>query len=155
MTMTMTMTREALRRSSLDELEAQFCQAIMGPVPTQRYRGEVLHRVDTPFARTLTASLLMLPFERMGFGVDFSERDWFFLDPRLHLGRFRMEPGPSRWRDTSVLRLVYDASRLPFRGLLYDEVKPLSDSLCLGLGGINRGPGQGELFFFLLEADPL
>ena len=29
--------------------------------------------------------------------------------------------------------MAYDVSRLPFRGVLYDEVKPLSDAVCLGL----------------------
>lgn len=65
----------------------------------------------------------------------------------------RDDCSPSRWRDTQTLQLHYDLTRLPFRGQLYDEVKPLSETLCLGLGGLNRQPEkEGDLFFFLLEA---
>ena len=43
--------------------------------------------------------------------------------------------------------------RLPrfVRDMLYDEVKPLSERLILGIGGINRGRGEGEHLFFALE----
>jgi hypothetical protein len=34
--------------------------------------------------------------------------------------------------------------------LLYDEVKMLSPSLCLGIGGINAARGRGDHFFFAL-----
>lgn len=95
---------------------------------------------------------MLVPFERLSFGVDFVRRTWFFVHHAVRMGRFRIEPGRSRWRDTDTLRLRYDVSRLPFRGLLYDEVKPLGDGLCLGLGGIDFDRGRGDLFFFLLEA---
>jgi hypothetical protein len=51
------------------------------------------------------------------------------------------------WVDFSRRRWAFFTPRL---GLLYDEVKPLSEDLCLGMGGVNRGPGEGELFFFAL-----
>ncbi|PKN31442.1 MAG: hypothetical protein CVU63_23915, partial [Deltaproteobacteria bacterium HGW-Deltaproteobacteria-20] len=61
--------------------------------------------------------------------------------------------GPSRWRDTQTIRLHYHPSRLPgaVRTFLYDEVKPLTESLCLGIGGINAPRGRGEQFLFSLE----
>lgn len=61
--------------------------------------------------------------------------------------------GPSRWRDTEAVTLHYERSRLPapIRGVLYDEVKPLTDTICLGLGGINAERGDGDQFFFALE----
>lgn len=145
-------TVQGLRDSPLEALEQLYRDAPTGPVPARRFRGEVLRRVDTRFARSTTATALLVPFERLPFGVDFETCTWFFLHARVRLGRFRVEPGRSRWRETQTLRLVYDVSRLPFRGVLYDEVKPLNDTLCLGLGGLNRGVGMGDLFFFLLEA---
>jgi hypothetical protein len=35
--------------------------------------------------------------------------------------------------------------------MLYDEVKPLSADLLLGLGGVNAETGEGDHFFFTLE----
>lgn len=144
-------TANELRGSSLEVLERLYREAPMGPLPSRRFRGEVLHRVDTSFARSTTASAVSLPFERLSFGIDFERCAWFFVHPRLRLGHFRMEPGLSRWRDTQTLRLHYEVSRLPIRWALYDEVKPLSQTLCLGLGGLNYEVGTGDLFFFLLE----
>lgn len=139
-----------LRTASLEELEKLYREAPLRPVPARVFRGEVLHRIDAPFARTKTGRAVITPFERVPFGVDFEACAWFFVHPRLRVGRFRLEQGRSRWRDTQTQQLHYDVSRLPFRGTLYDEVKPLSDTLCLGLGGLNRE--AGDLFFFLLEA---
>lgn len=143
-------TAQDLRSSGLEVLEQIYREAPVGPLPARVFEGEVLHRVASPFARSLTASAVVLPFERLSFGVDFSTGAWFFVHRRVQLGHFRVVPGPSRWRATQTLQLHYDVSRLPFRGVLYDEVKPLSQTLCLGLGGLNRDPG--DLFFFLLEA---
>jgi len=114
--------------------------------------GRVLQRIDTRFAHSRTGAAVALPFERLSFGIDFARCAWFFLHPRLRAGHFRLQPGRSRWRDTQTLQLHYEVSRLPFRGLLYDEVKPLGDTLALGLGGLNRDVGTGDLFFFLLQA---
>jgi len=146
-------TGQQLQERPLRELEALYQDSAVGPVPAGRFRGQALHRVDTRFARSLTATALLVPFERLPFGIDFDARRWFFLRLPTGLGHFRIEPGRSRWRATDTLKLIYDVSRLPLRGLLYDEVKPLSDTLCLGLGGLNRGAGTGELFYFLLEAE--
>jgi hypothetical protein len=97
--------------------------------------------------------MLTLGFVRLPFGIDFDRRRWFFVDPRLLVGRFATECGPSRWRDTDSVRLTYHGSRLPriIRSSLYDEVKPLSDELCLGMGGINADRGTGDHFFFALR----
>ena len=147
------MTGRALRESSLDALEALYRDAPRGPTPTRRFRGEVLCGVDSPFARSALAAAVRAPFERLSFGVDFGTRTWFFVHPRVRMGRFRIDPGPSRWREAETLRLRYDTSRLPIRGLLYDEVKPLHETLCLGLGGLDFERGHGDLFWFVLEAE--
>ena len=96
--------------------------------------------------------IIWMGFDLLRFGIDFDDARWFFVAPRMRVGHFRASVGPSRWRDTSTVRLDYDVSRLPgpVRGLLYDEVKPLSDDLCLGIGGTNADRGEGERFFFAL-----
>ena len=142
-------TAPELRGSPLEVLERLYRDAPARPAPARRFRGEVLHRIASPYARRWSSAAVLLPFARLRFGVDFGSGAWFFVHPRVQLGHFRVEAGPSRWRDTQTLQLHYDVSRLPFRGVLYDEVKPLSDTLCLGLGGLDREPG--DLFFFLLE----
>ena len=147
-------TAQALRDSPIEALEQLYREAPARPAPPRRFRGEVLHRVDTPFARSAAITALLVPFERAPFGVDFVTRTWFFFHPRLRVGHFRVEPGRSRWRDTEALLMRYDVSRLPIRGVLYDEVKPLGDTLCLALGGLDFERGTGDLFFFLLEAMP-
>lgn len=146
-------TGQELRNSSLEALERLYRSTPPRPAPRGSFHGEVLHRVNSPFARSMSAAAVTWPFERLRFGVDFNAGAWFFLHPGLRLARFRLTPGPSRWRDAQTLQLHYDLSQLPFREQLYDEVKPLSDTLCLGLGGLNRQPeNEGDLFFFLLEA---
>ncbi len=144
-------TIQTLRGSSVEDLERLYRDAPVAPMPLRRYRGEALARVSTRFARSVPISALLVPWERLPFGIDFAARTWFFFHPRVRTGRFRIEPGRSRWRDTDTLRMRYDVSRLPIRSLLYDEVKPLDETLCLGLGGINFGKGRGDLFFFALE----
>ncbi len=148
-------TLRDLRQSSIEELERLYRDAPIGPAPRGRFRGEALARVDTRFARAAPITAMLAPWERMRFGIDFATRTWFFVHPRVRMGRFRLEPRRSRWRDTETFRMLYDVSRLPLRGLLYDEVKPLDDSLCLGLGGINFERGRGDLFFFALEGERL
>jgi len=145
-------TIQSLRDSSVEELERLYRDAPLAPAPLGRFRGEALARVSTRFARSAPITAMLVPWERVSFGIDFAARTWFFFHPRLRTGRFRLEAGRSRWRDTDTLRMLYDVSRLPIRGLLYDEVKPLDETLCLGLGGINFGRGRGDLFFFALEA---
>lgn len=146
----MTISAKELRGSSLEALEQIYRDVPVGPAPSTLFRGQVLKPIDTAFARSRTGWAVTLPFERLPFGIDFARGAWFFGHPQLQAGHFRISPGRSRWRATQTLQLHYDVSRLPFRGVLYDEVKPLSDTLALGLGGLNRD--AGDLFFFVLEA---
>jgi hypothetical protein len=145
---------EALRRADLGELEALYAEPGSVDVPRGRYRGTVLRRLhnrgaDNPWLRGLE----WLGFEAISFGVDFDERVWLFTARQIALGRFDPRPGSSRWRDTETVQLHYAASRLPgiVKAGLYDEVKPLTGDLCLGLGGIRARAGLGDHFFFALR----
>jgi len=136
---------------SLDELERVYREAPFGPLPTGLFRGRVVAWLDTPGSRRpIYRAPERVMFGLTPFGVDFDHNGWWFLSPRLLAGRFVAAAGPSRWRTTETLRLDYSVSRLPGRGLLYDEVKPLAADLCLGIGGINANRGEGDHFFFSL-----
>jgi hypothetical protein len=150
------LTLAELRHHSLAQLEELYAEQRPVTVPLGFYRGTHLKWLDTAGARhRLLRPVVDLLFRRTPFGVDFERKRWFFFQRGLGMGRFAAQVGPSRWRDTETVRLTYDRSRLPWpiRRLLYDEVKPLSDSLCLGLGGVNAETGQGEYFYFALERD--
>ena len=137
------------------ELEALYVEPRPVSVPRGCYRGVHLAWLDTPGARhPVIRPLQHLGFRLLPFGVDFIRHRWFFFHPTLGIGRFVAEAGRSRWRDTETVRLHYEVSRLPgpVRTLLYDEVKVLSPSLCLGIGGINAPRGRGDHFFFALVA---
>lgn len=152
--MTTDPTLSSLRAMSVDALERLWLQTPSPTVPSGVYRGHYLTRIDNPVSRSFRWRwVARLGFEWPSFGVDFDRRLWFFFSTRLAVGRFEPRPGPSRWRDTDAVQLHYDVSRLPgpLRNVLYDEVKPLSDALILGIGGINAGRGQGDHFFFALE----
>jgi len=141
-----------LQRSSLAELEAIYAEP-NGDIPLAGvFRGIHLLRLDRGDNRRRLAAT-SYPFQVVPFGIDFDSSHWFFVHPRAQVGRFEALRGRSRWRDAQVLRLHYAKSGLPLfvRGLLYDEVKPLSDDLCLGMGGINDVRGRGDHFFFALE----
>jgi hypothetical protein len=142
-----------LRASSLAELEQLFLRAPLGPAPRGRFRGEVLARVDSGLAHSRKGALILAPFERLPFGIDFDASRWFFVHPALRLARFRLERGRSRFRACEVLALDYEGSRLPgpIRSFLYDELRPIGEALCLGLGAINAPAGEGDLFFFALS----
>ena len=145
------MNAEELSGASVERLEQIYRDAPVGPPPSGSWRGQWLTWLDTPGAKVWHVRLMDgILFERTRFGIDFDRRLWWFITPQLAAGRFEVSPGRSRWRDTETLRLEYGVSRLPIRGYLYDEVKPLSHELCLGLGGINAGPGEGDHFFFSL-----
>lgn len=149
-----TPTIHQLRQLDLDGLEKLYASEQSIALPAGRFRGSFLAKLTTAGARKpLNRVISYVGFESTPFGVDFDSSCWYFWHPRLQLGRFRPVVGPSRWRDTEVLALHYDVSRLPqpVRGLLYDEVKPLDDSICLGIGGLNAERGEGDLFFFALE----
>jgi len=145
-----------LSAASVGELEQIYREAPMARPPVGWFRGKFLRWLPTPGARRLSVRLADgLLFQTLPFGVDFDRRLWWFVRPPLGVGRFEVSAGPSRWRDTETLRLRYHSSRLPrpVRALLYDEVKPLSDHVCLGLGGLDAGPGEGDHFYFLLTRD--
>lgn len=149
---------DAYPRPALGDLEARFLREEPAPLPTGRVVGRFLGFVDSPgAARPLVRALDTVLFRALRWGLDFGSQRWWFEHPRLAAGHFRVVLGPSRWRDTRVWQLHYDASRLPLRRVLYDEVKPLSDGRVLGLGGVNADRGEGDHFFFDLtkrEARP-
>lgn len=148
-------TLAQLRRCTLAELEVLYARDRPVSVPTGSYRGVHLAWLDTPGARhPVIRPLQHLGFRLTPFGIDFTAQRWFFFHPRFGIGRFAAQVGPFLWRDTETVRLHYDPSNLPgpLRRLLYDEVKPLSSSLCLGIGGINAPRGRGDHFFFALDA---
>lgn len=135
----------------IHELLEQRYREPLGPTPTGCFGGRHLGFLDTRGARRLDVrafdtALFVWP----RWGIDFDRRLWWFVDPRLRIGRFRVDRGPSRWRDAEVLQLHYDVSRLPIAGLLYDEVKPLADGRVLGIGGTNHERGRGDHFWFEL-----
>jgi hypothetical protein len=139
---------------SLAELETLFATTPLGPEPRGCFRGRVLRYVDSPGARRpLVRALDWLLFEAPPFGVDFDRGVWWFVRPPLAAGRFALSRERSRWRDTDTLALRYSRSRLPrpIRDLLYDEIKPIDDQQCLGIGGINAERGAGDHFFFELR----
>jgi hypothetical protein len=149
-----TPTLSALSSASLAELEAIYASDRPVALPEGCYRGIHLRRLATPGANKLVNRLPQyIGFEATPFGIDFDRACWFFFSRRLRAGRFTAAIAPSRWRPTQTVTLDYAASRLPapLRAVLYDEVKPLSESLCLGLGGTNADRDHGDHFFFALE----
>jgi len=135
------------------DLERLYAHDDALEMPTGLFRGAYLDRIGGLRDRTPGVRLAeIVGFRWTPFWVDFSRQRWAFFHPRLGAGRFEARIGDSRWRETRTVILDYAVSRLPgpVRRMLYDEVKPLSDELCLGMGGVNRGPGEGELFFFAL-----
>ena len=151
----MTSTIHELRALGLAELEATYAAERHFAIPEGRFRGQVLARLDSAGAHRPMSRMIIGGFRAVGFGVDFTSCRWYFVHPRLQAGRFRPEVHASRWRDTQVIGLHYQDSRLPgpIRAALYDEVKPLGDSICLGIGGLNAERGEGDLFFFALERE--
>jgi hypothetical protein len=156
----MMLSTDDLRGKGLSELEAIYQRtgaAAQGPptLPRGRFVGHFLRWLENDGARhPLWRPGVALMFQLTPFGVDFNEQRWFFFGlPALAAGRFTPRVERSRWRGTDAVCLHYDASLLPgpVKGLLYDEVQPLNDAICLGLGGINAPRGRGDMFFFALE----
>jgi hypothetical protein len=138
-------------RRSLEELYARPAELT---VPTGAFRGHYLRSCESPGAARLANRLMVWAgFRLPPFGVDFDRRCWWFWLPQLGVGRFSPTVGHSQWRPAETVRLEYHGSALPrsIRQALYDEVRPLTADLCLGLGGLNRPTGEGELFFFALS----
>jgi hypothetical protein len=145
-----------LLRATLPTLEAIYAEPTEPDVPDGLFRGRYLCACDSAGARRLANRVMVRSgFRLLPFGVDFDRRAWWFGAPLAKVGRFDPSPGRSRWRPADVIRLDYHPSRLPapVRGVLYDEVKPLARGICLGLGGLNRDRGEGDLFFFALYRD--
>lgn len=142
-----------LRAAGASGLESLYgAERSLEPRPRGLWRGHYLRRLDNRGARApLSRVAQRLLFRTPPWGIDFDRGRWFFLDrPVLAAGHFALRAGPSRWRDTTALSFDYSLSRLPspVTRMLYDELKPLSDELILGLGGENRDRGLGDHFWF-------
>jgi hypothetical protein len=132
--------------SSAQDWEQLYRETPLGDPPSGLYRGTFLAWAAAPRYAKVIDSIL---FDKLPYGIDFDRRLWWFVEPKLAMGRFTMSAGKSRWRATETFRLRYEVSLLPVRGILYDEVKPLPDGTCLGLGGVNSD--HGAHFFFSLS----
>ncbi len=143
-----------LIRRTPAELEAIYAGPGVLSLPSGQFRGRHLAWLETRVAHhPVLRPVNDLVFARLPWCIDFDRRVWTWLGLPLGFGHFSLSAGPSRWRDTSTLRMLYDDRRLPgfFNQFLYDEVKPLSDDVCLGIGGVSRARGDGDQFFFALE----
>ncbi len=134
-----------------DQLERRWRDAPLAAMPRGRWVGRHLGWLATRGARhPLWRPLSTVMFRWTRFGIDFDRAVWWFMRPDRAGGQFTTSVGPSRWRDDArVVRLDYGGAGLPapIRGLLYDELKPLSASHVIGLGGINRDRGAGDHFW--------
>ncbi len=143
-----------LSRMSISELDALYISAPMRPRPEGIFRGRLLRWLP-PACKPRNApfvALELVAFQLLPWGIDFRSTLWWVGLRCLQGGLFEATEGRSRWRPTETFRMSYHRDRLPFfRRYLYDEVKPLSDDLCLGIGGINADEGVGDHFYYLLE----
>lgn len=147
-------TLQALRQATRADLEELYARSGPVYVPRGLFRGRHLLWLDTPAARhPVLRPLEELLFVRFPWCIDFDRKKWVYFDAPFGLAHFSASIGPSRWRDAETIRMLYDDRLLPgfANQFLYDEVKPLSDDLCLGMGGISAGRGRGEQFFFALS----
>lgn len=146
--------RDQLLAMSVHELDEIYIAAPLLPCPTGRYRGTLLRWLP-PACKLRNAPFVALEFvgfQLLPWGIDFDTTRWWVGAQCLQGGLFEAIPGPSRWRDTDAQQLHYSKDWLPFaRKYLYDEVKPLDDRRCLGIGGINAPRGVGDHFYYLLE----
>ena len=131
------------------ELERIYREAPLAPLPGGLWAGQYVHELPMPAGEKLAARAM---FKWTRFGLDLDRHGWWFRRPEARVvGHFMTSVGPSRWRDAEVVRLDYrKTTPWPLRRLLYDELKPLSDSVVLGLGGINRAGPTGAWFYFVL-----
>lgn len=150
-------TLASLQSASRDELEKIYRHSEPVAWEDALWRGHFLCMLDSVAARSRALKWISeIGFANAPFWIDSERRLWCFGTPEIGVGRFEAKPGPSRWRSAQTVRLDYHVSRLPglIRRELYDEVKPLSSDLCLGISGINAERGHGELFFFALTREP-
>ncbi|MCG8672088.1 MAG: hypothetical protein MI867_21970 [Pseudomonadales bacterium] len=143
-------TLQDLKQSSITELDQYFSAASLDFIMSGQYRGVFIKRLDRLGARK-PLYYVSFSFEFVPFGIDFDTNKWFFMNSKLQAGYFQLDVGPSRWRDTTAYRMHYEESEVPWfvKNKLYDEVKPLSSDLALGIGGVNRDEG-GDHFYFAL-----
>ncbi|HUH05809.1 MAG TPA: hypothetical protein VML75_27660 [Kofleriaceae bacterium] len=139
----------------MEELESLYL-APLGESPRGITDGSFLGFLDTRGGRDPRhRAMHTLLFRWPRWGIDFDRRLWWFVHPRLAAGRFTATVGPSRWRETTVLRLEYAPSRAPWADrILYDELKPLPDGRIIGIGGINADRGAGDHFWFEVQPRP-
>ena len=140
-----------LARANTEELERLYAMPRDVSVPRGIFAGYHLCWLNTAAAHhPILRPVEELFFHRLRWYVDFDRRCWFWFSKKLPVGHFTPSVGASRWRETETIRLLYDDRRLPnlVNQWLYDEVKPLSEDTCLGIGGISAGPGRGEQFLF-------
>lgn len=135
-------------------LEALYVSTPLLPLPAGQFRGAALKRIpfvgwDVCFTRVIE----LVAFDLMPWGIDLDSRSWYFFCRCLQIAHFNATPGPSRWRATDAIALDYSVSGLPWflRNYLYDEIKPLSNDLCLGIGGSKYPAGVGDHMFFGIE----
>ncbi len=141
-----------LTSKSLPELELLYARAPIAPLAGGVWRGHYLHELPMSLGERLISRAM---FKWPTFGLDLDQRGWWFGRPGSVVGRFEPEVGPSRWRETEVVRLDYRRTTpWPLRRLLYDELKPLSYNAILGIGGVSRAEPPGAWFYFALERLP-
>lgn len=145
------------KNKSADELEKLFAaEAPLAYPAPGNYAGTWLIRIENPGTyKPFNLISQWLMFEITPFGITFNADEtgiWYFFNPALAAGNFTMQNGTSLWRDSKAVALNYETAKLPgfVRGILYDEVKPLSENHALGIGGFKGPRGDGDNFFFLL-----
>jgi hypothetical protein len=143
-----------LKRAAPRELEELYVRSGGVSVPKGVFRGRHLVWLDTPAAHDpVLRPVEELFFRRLPWFIDFDRKCWFWFGRRYRVGHFSPSVGPSRWRDAETIRMLYDDRHLPgfVNQWLYDEVKPIGDDVCLGMGGVSGRRGAGEQFFFALR----
>jgi len=147
-------TWDTLKHAGIEALERLYEEPRAIELPRGIFAGFHLGWLDTVGARDpILKPVEELFFHRLAWFVDFERSRWFWFHRSIGLGHFTPSLGPSRWRDTDTVRLLYDDRRLPgfINQWLYDEVKPLSEDVCLGIGGISKRRGLGDQFIFGLR----
>jgi hypothetical protein len=147
-------TLAGLKGSRLDRLEQIYLESEPAKLGDGLHKGHFLGMLDSVDAGKPGLWLISNGgFNWTPFWIDFSKNLWCFWHPKVALGKFETTLGPSRWRETRTYQLHYGCSHLPgfVKRHLYDEVKPINETICLGIGGVNAPGNKGDLFFFALE----